>query len=315
MKIPLILVLSTTLCGACWAQTAGDAGATAQPAEAVKTYRILLKNVKPSVVAYWLDPTHHTMPTESSVLSIPRGPELKEDDAATGQLFLLAGQVAPKDTSQQQEPTEPKTFALPMGVEQIVAIDTQNTLLVRGTKEGVTKLFETIQFLDKPLRQVEIEARLVTVDAAAGALRIPNPPTADGLQSFGFLRADAEFKANLDALQKQGKATVVSLPSVVATNNFQTTVATPLNSQEAAQRRLLQVTPSINNDDTVTLLAHFEEGSSASPAQKATSGTKLKPGIEFIANAHDGETIATQIGLTTNPNKVILLLITPHIVK
>src|SRR4028118_1911209 len=55
-------------------------------------------------------------------------------------------------------------FTLPEGIDQMVAIDPQNALLVYGTEEGLRELEALIAFLDRPLRQVEIEAQFVQVN-------------------------------------------------------------------------------------------------------------------------------------------------------
>lgn len=218
-------------------------------------------------------------------------------------------------------------FQLPEGVDRIVAIDPQNALLVFGTDEGVRELTETIAFLDKPLRQVEIEAQFVTVSTsdsrafgidfstsqgnfnANGNGFAPSAPSNNGSFQLGFVRGN--FQATLSALLAQSRAKVITAPRVTAINNLTaslqsstvttvvlTSVSQNINGNLATQQTPvfistnigLTVTPTINNDDTITVLMQPELST-----QTPTSG--LFPDInqqtlETIANVRDGDTIA-----------------------
>ncbi len=220
-------------------------------------------------------------------------------------------------------------FDLPEGVDRIVAIDPQNALLVFGTDEGVRELTDTIQFLDRPLRQVEIEAQFVSVNtgdtnsfginynAAQGNFNAnangfaPSPPANSGSFQVGFVRGN--FQAQLSALVSKNRAKVITAPRVLAINNltaslFQTS-RTPFilttvsqsgglgGGQLAAQTAFfietqigLNVTPTINNDDTITVLMQpqlSQQGQGVGGIPSTTSQT-----LETIANVRDGDTIA-----------------------
>jgi type II secretory pathway component GspD/PulD (secretin) len=221
-------------------------------------------------------------------------------------------------------------FQLPEGIESMSAIDPQNALLVRGTPEGIAQLEEIISLLDRPLRQVEIEAQFVTVStndskafgidfsSSNGPFRLDTtgraPQPADGSITLGFVRNN--FRATLSALTAQGKAKTVSSPRVTAINNLtaslQSQSITPVilttttdisNGQGGVNTRTAQtpvfisstigltVTPTINNDDTVTVVMQPEV-----TLQTPVTG-QIIPNIESntldtIANVRDGDTIA-----------------------
>ncbi|PQV64904.1 type II and III secretion system protein [Abditibacterium utsteinense] len=218
---------------------------------------------------------------------------------------------------------------LPEGVDSIVAIDPQNALLVFGTDEGVRELQETIDFLDRPLKQVEIQAQFVEVqtgatdsfginyrtargnfNAAAGGFAPAINPNVGSLQ-VGFVRGN--FQANLSALVSQNRAKIITSPRVTAINNLTasllSTQSTPvilttvvqgggLNGQVGQGQNLLYitstigltVTPTINNDDTITVLMQPQiqtQGGGVGGAPSISSNQ-----LETIANVRDGDTIA-----------------------
>jgi hypothetical protein len=95
---------------------------------------IRLRHVKASWIAHWFDSKNHPKPLD---MPIPNG------------LLLNPASALP----------------LPKGIERIVALDPQNALLVVGTDEGIRELKETIAFLDKPLREIQIEAQIVEISS------------------------------------------------------------------------------------------------------------------------------------------------------
>lgn len=301
---------------AVWAQTGGPAAPTGgqmAPAGTTekRTYQLRLRNIKPSLMAFWLDPQSHQVPVE-----VGAPPRLK----------------GPADA-----PSKSGVFRLPAGVDRIVAIDPQDALLVFGTAEGVAQLRETVEFLDRPLRQVEIEAQFVSIKAedvaafgidfttargnfntnAAGTQ--PGSASKPGVQ-LGFVRSN--FQATLTALQAAGRVKVISAPRVTAFNNFpastesaisspvvigtqdkeghfrpfygQTSEGQPTPPLMAGTSVHLEMTPTINNDNTVTVALTLDRRlqlSSGGPAREPTTLQTLN-GLVTIANVRDGETIA-----------------------
>ncbi len=217
------------------------------------------------------------------------------------------------------------SFDLPGDIEQIVSVDPQNVLLVAGgSDEDIRRLQELIDVLDQPLRQVEIEAQFVELQsqdartfgidfstsrgnfdaATTGFASAPVP----GAFQVGFVRNN--FTARLNALIADNKAKVITAPRVTAINNLTATLTSTerrtliLTSvaqnigggQQQAQRLLfidtrtgLTVTPTINGDDTITVLMQPQVST-----QDGTSGlgTVTTRQLETIANVRDGDTIA-----------------------
>lgn len=212
------------------------------------------------------------------------------------------------------------------GVDSIIAVDPQNALLVYGTEQGVRALETIIQYLDRPLRQVEIEAQFVNVtttdatqfgidfNSANGPFTVNSsgntattPPA--GSFSVGFVRGN--FQATLQALIRQDRAKIVNSPRVTAINNLTATLfsstTTPviltssqggIGGQVGQSQNLigittsigLTVTPTINNDDTITVVMQ--------PVVSTQNPTALgvpqvfTQTVQTVANVKDGDTIA-----------------------
>jgi len=178
----------------------------------------------------------------------------------------------------------------PKGIGTIVSIDAQNALLVYGTADGVSQLRQIIDFLDRPIRQVEIEAQFVdvgTTDAKAFGMSISSRhigddnaissnlgtiPSVDGGSSL--TARFGSYQATLRALVSNKKARIVNSPRVTTLNNLTaylfSATSTPIvlsssttgiGGQVGSQQNAfflttsigLVVTPTINNDDTITV--------------------------------------------------------------
>ncbi len=186
-------------------------------------------------------------------------------------------------------------------VDQIVSIDAQNVLLVYGTDEGIRQLNEIIDFLDRPIRQVEIESQFIDIsvsDAKAFGLQFYNrnsilntddededngtinptnalgvlPGLSGGASTLIFTRGS--FQTRLQALAQSGRARIINSPRVTTMNNLtaslvsqqQTPVVltssdTGIGGQVGESQNAfflttmigIQVTPTIQNDDTITV--------------------------------------------------------------
>ena len=156
---------------------------------------IELKNVKPSFMAYWLDPRNHPEPNEfaserqilddddrSSQVTQQNGSDSNKQieqmkqalaemggqpggfNSYTKRFPQVSGQSGASGTfAQSILPSGGGTVALPEGVDNLIVIDALNALLVRGSDEGIDRLREVIALLDKPIQQVEIEAQFIEV--------------------------------------------------------------------------------------------------------------------------------------------------------
>ena len=217
------------------------------------------------------------------------------------------------------------SFELPGDIEQIVSVDPQNVLLVAGgSDEDIRRLQELIDVLDQPLRQVEIEAQFVELQSQdartfgidfstsrgnfdAATTGLASSPVQGAFQ-LGFVRNN--FQARLNALIADNRAKVITAPRVTAINNLTaslfstesrslilTSVSQNIGGQQQQGQQLLSintqtgltVTPTINGDDTVTVLMQPQVTS-----QDGTTGlgTITQRTLETIANVRDGDTIA-----------------------
>jgi len=181
--------------------------------------------------------------------------------------------------------------SLPEGMEPPLAILDQNVLLVHGTQEAIDKFREILAFFDKPVKQVEIEARFVEVQTtkdkafgidwfvANGSAEFFNLGFAPGtgINVARFRRG--RFEAELRTLLSQDRAELLNAPRVTAQNNMQASVNftteipyfyATITYNEFGQRTVdfetetvsvsqsLFVTPRILEDDSVVLMLEPE---------------------------------------------------------
>ncbi|MHB0776702.1 type IV pilus secretin PilQ [Halomonas sp. WWR20] len=133
-----------------------------------------------------------------------------------------------------------------------------NTLLIQDTREQIEAIRRTIDYLDVPVRQVQIEARIVIArDSAAKELGVSwGASAADGINgilgrgssldlsgaaagsvgngglsvdlgdaaspsnafSFGYLSGDVLIDLELSALESEGKSQTISQPKIITAN-------------------------------------------------------------------------------------------------
>ena len=233
-----------------------------------------VKNVPPSLIAYQLDGAHNALP---AFLNVPWMPP-------------------PKYAANYQEPERVEgPFDLPAGV-QLAASDERDLLFVAGTDAAqIARLQELVLMLDQPLRHVEIVARMIELPIAElGEFGLDrDAATPDALQT-GFVRGD--FQESINELVAAGKARVVSTEPLTFTNNLGRAISLrtgPIDNTGAGQNKplvapkegtdtVITLTPTINGDDTITVLMR----TSILPATKESSG------LINIFNLRDGQTLA-----------------------
>lgn len=334
MKIPLLFALGGTLIVAPWAQAQPNSPLALGTAPSVQTgkqtFKLTLKNVKPSIMAYWLDPDHHEKPSELQDQApdySPRQPfingakvPLLGDIPLIGSLFSpkqkpFTQPVAPVTSSPPNPELAPKFLQLPARVDRIVAIDPQNALLVFGTTEGVKALEERVAVLDKPLQKVEIEARIVNIRRWDISEILP-----DVSPESPFQRVDSKISEALESHLKANEASVIASPGVQGLNKLRATLYNGNNNSDQGYTTFIrlprsntndlvlrgstvnipsktnyavQLTPSINTDGTVTMttyLTQHQEVSFSSTSPFITNTPARSSG--FSTTVHDGETIA-----------------------
>ena len=332
---------------------------------------IRINNVKPAIMAYWLDPANNPKPIDlvtsddraknygpqnygKSVLSASeqqglsgigngigggltsnfnpylQGVAANDGLTETRANFQFGG--GGRGGNQQGGRAGGRNggaLTLPQGVTSIVAIDQQNAILVTGTAAGIEELQSTIDFLDQPLKQVEIEAQFVSVTtsdsrafginftAARGNFSVnnlnfePAPGAGAGGFQIGFVRNN--FQATLTALLNSNRAKVLTAPRVTAINNLTaslqssrsqpiiiSTVSQSIGGQQAQGQQPiyittnigLTVTPTINGDGTITVLMQPQLQSQQPSGLSIPIPVITSQTVNTIANVRDGETIA-----------------------
>lgn len=251
---------------------------------------------------------------------------------------------------------------LPEGIDQLVAIDSQNVLLVYGTTEAIAQLQTIIDYLDRPIRQVEIEAQFIDVsvnESRAFGIQFsnrnsgPTDTNGDGViddddvqsGSGGGIGAGVpganqltisyrQYQAQLNFLSQKGNSRIINSPRVTTMNNLsanlQSSQITPIlltsatsgiGGQVAQQQQAfflttsvgLQVTPTINNDDTITVfMTPFVQTQVPTPGL-TTGGTGsgggsiptvLAQSLTTVANVKDNDVIVLG-GLRTRTESVV----------
>ncbi|HEY3328430.1 MAG TPA: hypothetical protein VGK19_00270 [Capsulimonadaceae bacterium] len=213
----------------------------------------------------------------------------------------------------------------PAGVDQIIAITEQNTLLVRGTSQGIAELRDIIMKLDVPAKQVQIKVEFVT--ASVGMIDqlgiswdlIPYPsietgffpPGPSGSGSTFLTYSHGNMVAKLAALLSSSNGKVIASPMITLTNNIQgsitvtdqipysqtTTIAQGNGNALQAQTTSFLSVPTgltararINGDNSVTLqltpqLSKVTASSGTGPPQVSSQT------VQTIRTVGNGETL------------------------
>lgn len=345
-----------------------------QSSEAVTTTAsVVLSNVKPSIMAYWLDPSHQPVPadfkksderarlmgseyTKPQIIStqpkndasgnmpnqvapwaqpgsgyLPFNPYTQAHNQTTGGGSNSGSGSGSGSVTGNQDllASGAATVALPQGVDNIIAIDAQNALLVRGTDEGIDRIREIISFLDRPIQQVEIESQFVLVETNAlkqfgltftDVSSSPTTPkdTITGTPLTGSINVSitrGNVRASLAAAEQAGLARTVQGPRVTTFNNLTAqlvsiiTDSRPITTTTIIQNQngnpttvtstsfigvnsgtVLTVIPTINRDGTVTIA--LQPIVLASTLEKDLSSNVQIQEINTSANIKDGDTLA-----------------------
>jgi type II secretory pathway component GspD/PulD (secretin) len=314
----LALAATTFSCAAPLHQPTALAQETPAPNQST-TRRIVIMNVAPSVMAWWLDPAHQMEPISLRV------------SRSNSEGVLPAPSI---------DPGKPLgDYQLPEGVTKIVSIDPQNALLIQGTPSGIAKLQEAIAILDKPEQQVEIEAQYVYMDEADiekfGVTNF-NQPTETNPFKWGVLPDKLAastvatdplvvpaWQIRLREMIQKGKAKIVTAPHVNAKSNYtaalRSTTQRPmmLNSldwpkvDEANVLALMSSSiginarPTVNSDESIDLVMAPGLSLKMEVYRRTAdgfdlSGTKKEmtipwrqqlAGIQTLQNLKDGQTI------------------------
>ncbi len=206
-----------------------------------------------------------------------------------------------------------------------------NTLIVKDIAESIENIREMIALLDKPVRQVLIESRIViandnfakelgvnlgiekrnnpsnpndTLATLNGLVDLATASTPHGTLAMTLLRA-GDYLLNLEitALQDEGKGEVLSNPRVLTTDRCEAMIKQGLQipylsvSQNGTQTELvdavleLRVTPQITPSGSVIMDLNIKKDK---PGQALVQGGQApidKREIQTTARVDDGETV------------------------
>ncbi len=189
-------------------------------------------------------------------------------------------------------PVAGPALQLPEGMDPPIAIRAHNVLLVHGTPKAIDQFREIVSVFDRPIKQVEIEARFVEVDTQRDRAFGIDRFVANGSAEFfnlGVFRPGSginvarfrkgRFESELRALLEEGQAELINAPRVTARNNQPATVSftreipytyatttyyaggkreVDLETGTMAITQALTVTPRILQDGSVELLLQGE---------------------------------------------------------
>ena len=288
---------------------------------------IRVKNQRPSMLAFQLDPTHNKLP---AFWNMPWFPGMER--------------VTQSPNNKTTEKRAKGPFDLPDNL-RLAAADEQNLLFVAGgSDDDIRRLQELVNILDQPMRQVEIEVQLVELPAEeakqfgidfstsranfdAATAGTPGVAAVPGALQIGFVRNN--FQQRLDDLVKAGKAKVISTTPLTFDNNTGRAISLrsgPIDNTGANQNKrptaptegsdtIVTLTPTINGDYTITILM-----ATATLPKNINSA-----GLETVVNLRDGDTIALtglpsfvfpdELMKKTEDERVVLEFVTARILR
>lgn len=212
-----------------------------------------------------------------------------------------------------------------------------NAIVVTDIRDRIDRIKEMASVLDFKTSQVEINAKLVDVDArtvrdlginwsilglnegdAEGDITVTNPiPDPSATVRFGVFGTDADFEATLQMLETEGKAKIISNPRIVTADNKLARIIVgkkvPLVVADEAGNAItqlttigikLEVTPHINQDGRVTLDLFPEVSDLSSQATVQGGIIIVTSQAETRVIVKDGETAVIGGLIRTNEGHV-----------
>lgn len=242
---------------------------------------IKLQYGRPSWVAWWIDPANQAEPTEFAD---------SRKLLASVNYKPLPEEPAPRDPA---KPTDARD--LPVGVDEVKADDGQHTLSALASGKGLENLQKLVKVFDQPARMVGISAEMLEIEEGselalgAGFASFTRPAEAER-NNLAFLNNN--FRTELDKIIAAGSARVVASYQLTAKNNMAAGDTAILEGVGAGGKKsallTLVVTPSINNDSTVTVTVNLRgfENPFTAPAAPTQIFT-----LQTIANIRDKDSI------------------------
>lgn len=245
---------------------------------------IKLRHISPAQMAYQLDPTNNQIPANDCLVAIPGG------------------------LSQPSQSRFAKEAII--GIESLVSIEAQNSLLVRGNRDTVEDLQKIIKTLDVPLQQVQADVTIYRVSSNILETLGPIDKPAN-IENHVFFFKDTDQKI-IDAGIVAGQAKTMAMPKLITHNNQAACIELANTEGEEKQTFGLSLIPTVNGDGTLTVLAQPLVRLSKS-TEKDAPPLLTEQKAQTVFMVRDGDTIA--IALTSKENQNWLYLITPRLLK
>jgi type II secretory pathway component GspD/PulD (secretin) len=233
-----------------------------------------IKNVRAEMMAYWLNWEKQAVPTP-----------LKDSNG--GMAYVHPN---PSDFTE---------------IQSIVANAAKNELIIKGTHESVRKLKMIVEFLDRPIRNAEIKAQFAQVDESEMAGLGIDLQLAVGKRKSVFQN---DFRDKLKALIATNRAGVLQAAQVTALNNLTATVS--WSDYPTLPPTELQITPTIQNDDTVTMFLSPRFNRST-----ASFGETANVFAATVANVKNADVIVLPAKQTGINGRAIFLLVSAQVVQ
>ena len=208
------------------------------PGDKLRSHIVIkLHHLRPSLVASWLDQGYENPP--AIVGCPPYGfyvvPKLNTTQATLGH----TNETVALDARGE------KSFLVPEGIQQVVAVDTQSVILIYGLNTALEKAKALIEQLDKPLAQIEVRFQEIsTDDQGAKSLGV----TSDLNGKFMSGAQDSEkFQDNLKNLVEAGNTEIIQEKSISALSSIPAQISsiqlTPATMKIEAEGKALWTSP------------------------------------------------------------------------
>jgi hypothetical protein len=186
---------------------------------------------------------------------------------------------------------------MPDGIEDVVSFPALNSLLARGTPEGLEAFGQFLTLIDKKPQQVLISA--VTHGGLPGNVPLPDPAIQEGKPK------DGAWVLPLPAAEKEFRFTgpVTDAMRVLTFNLQAATCEAKTTRQGVASAVRLSLIPRINGDRTITLYVSLTRRRSEAEKEMTTTS---------VVNVRDGEPLAITF---TRDGESSTLILTTSIVK
>jgi general secretion pathway protein D len=215
----------------------------------------------------------------------------------------------------------------PQGIQSIIANEEDNSIIVRGTADGIAKLKQIITFIDRAPKQVEIKLEYITANTANAdtfginwdIIPFPNVgvafngPGLDGTQGSTSLNyAQGNMVAQMEALLTKSNGKVIEAPIITTTNNtpasfnfsteipYETTTTVAQsggNAVSGTQVNFLQIpnsltiVPRINGDDSVSMLISPTISTAGTPPFSGAPPPVSQQSVRSYRTVANGETM------------------------